>query len=736
MTKNSKKVELIEVARRYFGPSFGTEKHHDKSITCRDLVTDGTAIIYRASTTYENVDFTMDPELTAKTNIDEKTVRKACTPYMFMERVTVPASLYSFIEVSQSKHFSLAVRGRWCAFNAFDPDFGYRIQDGAEIDIYAPETRAYMFHAGNASKFFKRFKVTAVKIGFDTNFKSLEFEFTFKGEAFRAVLLNCYDDETGALQECAELVESWAADDPEAESAPETVEVTASAPREAVAAMAAHSAPEHDEVPAGVNIRKNEEHDGTEVYFDRKPCQDVRDALKAAGYRWHGVKKCWYGKLSEAEVFAIIYGTGKHFEHSKTIETQFNTEPRDVAKARQLADIIVSEPEEKGKYNMPDHWRKVWKAAGIKGVTVRNNRGGWSYHFTFTFRLLPGDVLPFDECREAMEKTELDDLFRYDAWIKDPDTGENAFRDVFWTWDADKRQRAVSALARENYERTIEGRTGSICHYWQVKREKYPMFTEQFWDRWELVGRSVSCHNYDNSDPMTDYFDVGFYESWDIVPEKEGAKRDAEGAAMLHAMAEIFRDRDAQAKIEEIEKKEAEDEKRRQEYDKLEAFARESVEVWENESPWAPGCGPSVVVHWSELGALHEGSEEDAGEKGTPAKRYTLQAFDRITDDVDRYVKAHKDAFCYLKVRFTVEFGDELKDYTERIDLGDGDGGLLGMLRNIVKFHEEKGENDAALVGLYSGRLGYVREVLRRIEENVDDTPYRIEDELDGLEMA
>jgi hypothetical protein len=729
---------IKEIAARFYSKNDvqKVEKGENGKIAVltENMVTCGHVVI---TTDFDNIEYSGS----VRGSIVAENVKRAILPYVENNYTEIGVNFGGYFKNSLFKFYGVGIRGRWASIyskltyselTCKNPD-GFELQDGTEIENEHEAAGRIAIDGDSLAKVFKAFKVLKMAVCVNGAHKAAKMECEFKGVRFAVVVLSCGEfDEVEEIAENADkLATQWDSEDLE-----NVVEVTASAPREAVAAMAAPSAPEHDEVPAGVNIRKNEEHDGTEVYFDRKPSQEVRDALKAAGYRWHGVKKCWYGKLSESEVFAIIYGTGERFETSKTIETHFNTEPRDVAKARQLADFLVSSPDEKGKYNMPDHWRKVWKAAGIKGVTVRNRRGGWSYHFTFTFRLLPGDVLPFDECREAMEKTELDDLFRYDAWIKDPDTKENVFRDVFWTWDADKRQRAVSALAREDYERTIEGRTGSICHYWQVKREKYPMFTDQFWDRWELVGRSVSCHNYDNSDPMTDYFDVGFYESWDIVPEKEGAKRDAEGAAMLHAMAEIFRDRDAQAKIEEIEKKEAEDEKRRQEYDKLEEFARESVDVWENESPWAPGCGPSVVVHWSELGALHEGSEDDAGEKGTPAKRYTLQAFDRITDDVDRYVKAHKDTFCYLKVKFTVEFGDELKDYTERIDLGDGDGGLLGMLRNIVKFHEEKGENDTVLVGLYSGRLGYVREVLRRIEENVDDTPYRIENELDGLEMA
>lgn len=36
-----------------------------------------------------------------------------------------------------------------------------------------------------------------------------------------------------------------------------------------------------------------------------KPSQATRDALKAAGYRWHSVKKCWYAKRSEERLQAL-----------------------------------------------------------------------------------------------------------------------------------------------------------------------------------------------------------------------------------------------------------------------------------------------------------------------------------------------------------------------------------------------------------------------------------------------
>ena len=75
---------------------------------------------------------------------------------------------------------------------------------------------------------------------------------------------------------------------PKAESkAPAPVEANADQPQTAPAALPA------------LRVEFNTEFDGIEVYFFDKPSQETRDTLKAAGYRWHSVKKCWYAKRTE-----------------------------------------------------------------------------------------------------------------------------------------------------------------------------------------------------------------------------------------------------------------------------------------------------------------------------------------------------------------------------------------------------------------------------------------------------
>ena len=48
----------------------------------------------------------------------------------------------------------------------------------------------------------------------------------------------------------------------------------------------------------------NKEHNGVEIYFNNKPIAEIRDTLKAHGFRWHRQKGCWYSKQT-AERLAL-----------------------------------------------------------------------------------------------------------------------------------------------------------------------------------------------------------------------------------------------------------------------------------------------------------------------------------------------------------------------------------------------------------------------------------------------
>ena len=53
-------------------------------------------------------------------------------------------------------------------------------------------------------------------------------------------------------------------------------------------------------------LTTNPDFNSIEIAFDGKPSEAVRDAMKALKYRWHGLKKIWYGYSDEETIRKAI----------------------------------------------------------------------------------------------------------------------------------------------------------------------------------------------------------------------------------------------------------------------------------------------------------------------------------------------------------------------------------------------------------------------------------------------
>ena len=67
-------------------------------------------------------------------------------------------------------------------------------------------------------------------------------------------------------------------------------------------------------------INTNEAFKSLEIAFDGKPSETVRDALKALRFRWHNVKKIWYGYTDEETVRNAIANAENGKPIAKTIK--------------------------------------------------------------------------------------------------------------------------------------------------------------------------------------------------------------------------------------------------------------------------------------------------------------------------------------------------------------------------------------------------------------------------------
>ena len=64
----------------------------------------------------------------------------------------------------------------------------------------------------------------------------------------------------------------------------------------------------------------NNAFNGIEITFDGKPAENIREQLKAAGFRWHNKNKLWYAKQSAERLAlaeALASGTAPKAETEK-----------------------------------------------------------------------------------------------------------------------------------------------------------------------------------------------------------------------------------------------------------------------------------------------------------------------------------------------------------------------------------------------------------------------------------
>ena len=103
-------------------------------------------------------------------------------------------------------------------------------------------------------------------------------------------------------------------------------------------------------------IERNAKYNSIEVTFKGKPSEAVRDALKALRFRWHGVKKVWYGYKDAETVRNAI-------EQAEQGETEQNgqTTPGADAKEAKKDGMKKAEPK-RNKYGVMvgDFFRATW----------------------------------------------------------------------------------------------------------------------------------------------------------------------------------------------------------------------------------------------------------------------------------------------------------------------------------------------------------------------------------------
>ena len=265
---------------------------------------------------------------------------------------------------------------------------------------------------------------------------------------------------------------------------------------------------------------------GIELYFEGKPSTAILNRLKAAFFRWHNVKKCWYHKDDENARRIAAELSGEATEQTEQTDTQ--TTAKASAKVRKVAPLW----ERCDLSTISEHPKRL--ADKDIAAQVRAHLKERFPEVKFSLRCsghnsINGEIIASPYGRECI--------------MKDRRTGEP---DMYGYWQNSPALEAVLA-------------------YFDAYLQSY---------------------NYDNSDYMTDYFDVGFYGRFVVASKYEQTPPTAEqleDIAAFEAAEKADKERKAAEAEAELIRQEAERKAAAEQADReREIFNKRSAEIYEH----------------------------------------------------------------------------------------------------------------------------------------------------------
>jgi hypothetical protein len=253
-----------------------------------------------------------------------------------------------------------------------------------------------------------------------------------------------------------------------------------------------------EKVNAEFTISKNEQFGSYEIKFDGIPAKETRDALKALRFRWHSVKKVWYGFADEETIIKTV--------------------------AAQPAPIKLPEAEEVDRGTLYSGWRggnnRKWrdetelkqflkddfKRAGVK-VTIRSGRGGYLTSLYFTISIRPEEIKSFEEWKAENELNIWDGSF---PWISYTD--ENGrIKDMLKDEAIKRTDEPGGEALRENILKTkYQILVKNLSNSGSIPSAE--VLTSEAAAKLDAVKAIVSSYNKDCSNSMVDYFDRDIYD--------------------------------------------------------------------------------------------------------------------------------------------------------------------------------------------------------------------------------
>lgn len=240
--------------------------------------------------------------------------------------------------------------------------------------------------------------------------------------------------------------------------------------------------------------RINEEQNGIEVIFEEKPEAGTLDALKASGFRWHRVKKLWYAKNTESRMALVqSIATGQKIES-----------------APKAAKVDMINLDNLGE-NRPTNFygadlamaiREDLKRRGVSGVTVRARRVTHDTGITVTIKATAEDFASVEEAKNRMQFSS----FYCQAARHGVYTGKK------WVYNLDELTEEQQQEEYNNYILYHCQKAPQINEHHLIDcRNDYFTITTAFYNKIVAVFKIANQWNWNRSDSMTDYFDIGYF---------------------------------------------------------------------------------------------------------------------------------------------------------------------------------------------------------------------------------
>jgi len=302
-------------------------------------------------------------------------------------------------------------------------------------------------------------------------------------------------------------------------------------------------------------ININKELNGIELSFNSKPERATLDAIKAQGFKWNGRKMVWYAKqTADRLTFAQTLG-------------QIETAPKATATIN-LDNLGENTPHLYGA-ELAAAIREDLKKRGAKGCTVRTSRG---YGLTVTVKASAEDFTSLEEYAERYSFGEFSaDVQMHGRYIG------GGFNGWLYANEYEKMSEEEQERAYYNFM-SYEIAHRRDYNTYHRERANYPQFSTAFCEKLDAVFKIANQWNYDNSDIMTDYFDVGYYLDIKIKAdeiEPRATMTDAEREALAEEQRKEEEERARQAA--EWEKQREEERAAAEERAKADKIAEEQI---------------------------------------------------------------------------------------------------------------------------------------------------------------